>query len=221
MKGGTGKTIPAFCVPVNQTVEQKVEKMKRILSMFLAVIALLGLHGSAFAYDQEITFQGIPWYSSVEEVRAKLDELYGKYDTQQSEGSRAFILGSDGSAFSDWYPYEKQAVSLIVQLKDVEMLSYPLDCIRFVFATDGEESKLITIVLQPKAPDLSGKAFDKMVATFVDEITGKYGEPDKNNSSQFILCGGENTAIYMYKGMDEFLWYGKTDAGTILESMKR
>ncbi len=188
--------------------------------MLLAVMTLSGLHGSAFAYDREITFQEIPWYSSMEEVRAKLDELYGEYDVQQNEGSRAFILDADGRAFSDWYSYEKQTVSLLVQLKDVEMLSYPVESIRFVFATDGDESKLITIALQPKAPDPSGKAFDNMVAAFTDEITGWYGEPETNNSSQFVLHGGENTAIYMYKGMDDFLWYGKTDAGTVLESMK-
>ena len=185
----------------------------------MVALLIISLIGSAAAYDEEITFQNIPWCSSIEEVKTILNELYGEFDCNQFDGSGSYILNSDGGYFSDWYSYEGQTVTLLIQPKDIEMLGYPLESIRFVFATDGEESKLITIALRPKAPDLSGKTFDKMVGTFVDDTIGQYGKPKKNDSSQFILCGGENTAIYMYKGRDEFMWFGRTDASTIIESM--
>ena len=190
--------------------------MKRKLALAIAMLLMIGTAASAFAYDLEITFRDIPWGSSIEEVRLKLDELYGDYDAEQAEGSGSFILDSDGEQFGDWYSCESRTTTLFVYPKDAEALGYPLESIRFVFAKDGDENKLITVVLRPKAPDLSGKAFDQMVGTFADDIISQYGEPEKNNSSQFVLAGGGNTGIYMYKGMDEFLWYGQTDAAELL-----
>ena len=194
--------------------------MKKILAVILSVFLIVGWTCNVFAAKAEITFQGIAWGSSMEEVKTLLNDLYGEYESQESQGSGSYLLGQDGKYASDWAIYEASTVTLLIKPKDIELLGYPLANILFVFAQDGDKTQLITIALRPQAPDLSGASFDKMVGVFVDDCISQYGKPKKNSSSQFILLGGENTAIYMYKDTDYFIWYGKTDAIPLLESIQ-
>ena len=48
--------------------------MKKILSLLLIMLLVFTASGNALAYDDEITFQGIPWYQSFPEVVKYLAE---------------------------------------------------------------------------------------------------------------------------------------------------
>lgn len=42
--------------------------MKKMLAVLMVLVMVMGLLGTALAYDEEITFQGISWGSSFEET---------------------------------------------------------------------------------------------------------------------------------------------------------
>lgn len=48
--------------------------MKKMMALLLAVLLMIGLAGSSLAYDDEITFQGIPWGQDRNEVEKYLLE---------------------------------------------------------------------------------------------------------------------------------------------------
>jgi len=51
--------------------------MKKLLIWLLTVAMLSGLMSSALAYDEEITFRGIPWGSGIEETKKCLEKEFG------------------------------------------------------------------------------------------------------------------------------------------------
>ena len=64
--------------------------MKRVLVLVLCLLLLLSI-SNAFAYDQEITFQGIPWGSTPEEWSTILKNSYGDKINEISGGGSFYF----------------------------------------------------------------------------------------------------------------------------------
>lgn len=161
--------------------------MKKVLALLLAVLMLASI-GCAWAEGTaeepaEITFQGIPWGSSLEETAEALIALGLISDQTEMQyvggGLLPFfnengpILLGEMSRIEGTLKAEATPVYAI-EVQDFSVAGYRTTGIAFNFAFDGEQTKLITVYLVLENP--GGMLNDDMEADLALKITQVYGE---------------------------------------------
>lgn len=202
--------------------------MKKVISLLLLVVMLLGLSLPALAYDEEITWLGIPWGSSPEEALPILAEKgvikeeilqYRKLDYSycsflfpgEIERDGPFAPKSFDTKACKWYLWETEIISQIA--------GYDVNYISLNYSDDGEQQNLLTI----------GIAFDtKQKKEAFEDLTQKltkiYGECESTvyNPLDFrtnTWYGKNNTVVCLIGDYDLNLFYSVTNAKEILDQI--
>ena len=212
--------------------------MKKIIVVFMAAMMLLGLAGTALAYDAEITFQGIPWGSSYEEAGHILfdseffiieEEIALQMDEKEflqnvmymSRCTPCYLIEKKGAirvdSSSDFKQvgYECNVYNPFGQLKSIGGYSFtPI----MYFAGNGENEALIAVSLSAG----SDKAmFDdlekKLTSVYGDRKTGKAETLTGSKATYYAWLGSNNTCIWLFNDLSRIrLVYGTLDAESIL-----
>ena len=123
--------------------------MKKYLAFFLA-LALITVSGAALAYDDEITWQGLPWGSSADEVVQFLMEK-GFIETEPNINSGFFpecytFLTDKGKEAIPGRDYDKEywdaCASISIYSDSFQVGGYEVEDISFNFASDGEKENV-------------------------------------------------------------------------------
>ena len=197
--------------------------MKKALAFLLTVILILGV-GNSFAYDQEITFQGIAWGSTQEEWAASLEEIYG----DKLKG----VEGLGTTHFVDFKTKNKKLASSLTQIDtsaSVARISdtiggYDVEGIYFysVFAEGDESRNSSSTLLYQVTASLLVNNPKKAEKDLLDKLSVLYGKKSQviKNVGDFKLSlhywlGEDNTFVLMgrrppFEGNELILvWYGK------------
>jgi len=188
--------------------------MKKLIALLLNVAMLIGMMSAALAYDEEITWQGLPWESSAEEVVQFL--LDNEIISAESE-FRLFDSGIEyfsfitnkgkESKFKKDYTREEWLNATIGSYIDPESMQiggYNVRQVFFHFVRDGESEKLISIVIQ-----FDSNSFDKK--DMKNKINSVYGKK---------WIGANNTAVLL---VEQGIWgynyliYSRTDAAKMIK----
>ncbi len=220
--------------------------MRRILSVLLAVVLVIGLANTAFAYDEEITFQDIPWGSSIEDtIKIMVEKGFIQEETIQAIGGPDNVINymyvSDGEAD---YLYKKGKDIIFGNESDDQVRAmgscifdnplssglakkiagYNVNNIEFYFAKNDTGSGLISaridLVFDRKE---TKEVFDDLT----QKLTTVYGKPQKGKRS---MLSGTKAPYYAWKGKNDtcvwlfadslggvLLTYGTLNAGNILK----
>ena len=197
--------------------------MKKMMALLLASMMLMGLAGTALAYDEEITWQGIPWGSSVDDVKSLLIEngfVIDETEIKLYDGyNQIFPMDANGGeiGFETIDPTMPYAVTISLDQPNIRVSGYEVKRICFIFATTGEDSQLITI----------GIAFSEqgIFKELQNKFASAYGK-GKTNKGVFgneftTVIGANNTAVSLLKSsisFNETLLYGKLDGIELLQS---
>ncbi len=205
--------------------------MKKGLSFLLAVMMLTCLTGPALAYDGVITFQGIPWGSSFEEVLEMLKEkeLIAPDDPDQEYaelyGGCDFIIAPDSTL--EVYHYSPSAYppycATFVQMDgyiayNKTIAGHPVFQVQYIFARDGEKTALICVHIEFGDASVQGvkqDILDKLTALY-GESSGKTGYGEKTD----IWYGAEDSCILVsgdFMGYYFDMYYGLLNGLDILQ----
>ncbi len=165
--------------------------MKKTFAVLLTAVMLLALPASAPAYDGKITFQGIPWGSSIEGsldiLKEKgfvngdvLDYILTNYSLEDiilPEYGTYLKAQKDMTAETT---HENLAYLASLQIdggsmllpEDLKIAGYPVERYDLTFFSSGEESGLIFVEICLKYDDPKA-AFEDLEA----KLTSVYGKP--------------------------------------------
>lgn len=200
--------------------------MKKALTVLLTALMLLGMLVTAFAYDEEITFQGIPWGSSFDAVIEKLYES-GLVDSSVQLIPKKAIglettMAEDGTLTQHYLDNhaDEALYSIYISNPQISIAGYPISEMAFQFAANEEQSELICVTL--KTEEQRDKAVYDTVTAELSSVYGKGTE--KQSFGQWgdpctVYEGAEKTAVTFHKnGMAYYniLQFGKLDSLEIL-----
>lgn len=188
--------------------------MKKMMALLLAAMMVLGLTGTALAYDEEITWQGIPWGSNVEEViRFLMENNFIESEPNVSSGYFAecftFLTekGIEAIPGKDYdTDYWNACASLEITPEEYKIGGYDIEDITFNFAANGDSESLISVVVRNRAWDDAARK----------DLTNKINRVYGNNwigANNTAICFVERGGIWDYN----YLVYSKTDAVTTLK----
>lgn len=215
--------------------------MKTIVSLVIAAMMLLGMTGTALAYDAEITFQGIPWGSTNEEAAKNLlengfflldddsqlqmdEEEFLQYAMYLSRSAPYYLIEEKGSIRVGSSPdFEKVGYEIYVnnpfgKIKTIGGYSFtPI----MYFAGNGEDAALIAVSMSA-GPGIDDKAMfgdleQKLTSVYGDKITGDAETITGKKTSYDAWLGSNNTCVRLFNnsGMIQLI-YGTLDAESIL-----
>ena len=206
--------------------------MKKIISLLLLVVMLLSLSLPALAYDEEITWLGIPWGSSPEEAlpilaeKGVIKEEILQY-RKLNNSNCSFLFPSEEIWDGPFAPkhFDAKACKWYLSKSDIlsQIAGYDVNNISLNYSDDGEQQNLLTIRItfdttqQKEAfEDLSQKlmkVYGECESTVYNPIPAMdirtntwYGE---NNT---VVC-----LIYIYSSTT--LFYSVTNAKEILDQI--
>ena len=197
--------------------------MKKIVSLVIAAMLLLCMTGTALAYDEEITWQGIPWGSSADDVIEKIYELglveEGKELSLEKSLGLETPMAADGNMLIIYGEKSEEAVySIWIKEPNLAIGGNEVAEIAFQFAANDEKSELICVTM--RMSDRSDKPYEDIVKLLKE----KYGKGKKDRTFGLgdpcmIYLGANDTAVTMHRnGMADYniLQYGKTNGLDIL-----
>ena len=186
--------------------------------------------------EGQITFQGIPWRSSVEEVERLLTEsglvkegaitatsVYTPFNLvpgtylQKDEGRLVIIPQT-----MDHHGYIRNCQVLMLWSSDVEKTigGYKADSIYFTFAYDGENTELTTVKLVLKTDDE-----ERAIKDLQEKLTGIYGKNQRGSYKSYyalVWKGAENTAALIFSdskyGEAVSLYYGMISPSAVYDA---
>ena len=215
--------------------------MKKVLAFLLAVMMLASV-GCAWAEGTteelpEITFQDIPWGSSVETVAewvVQREEYSLSYDTAEkhlnwyspwNKGSsgRDIILNADGTTLDGQaeYDYGKALANWTTfggergDLAGFSIAGYKMNTLYYDFTYDGETTGLISVGVSLECPNGADVAF----ADLQQKLRTVYGAGDIDDENTYFKMGADNTAVLLRKNDDPILIYGVTNATELLDEI--
>lgn len=199
--------------------------MKKMLTLLLVAILLLSMASTALAYDEEITWQGIPWGCSVGEVKYLL--LDKGIVTDESEMSlengynQIFLMDADGSeiGFDLIDPTDPYVATITIDRPQFTVSGYAVERICFIFAkADENNTQLLTVGIA-----FSENGIYKDLQKTFTSVYGKAKTGKNFFGNEFITVeGANNTSVTLFKTsttFNETLLYGKLDGLEIVESM--
>ena len=186
--------------------------MRRIIAILLALL-LLGLSCNALAYDEEITFQGIPWGSNHKEVEKLLKDKYGKNVEKYSylnniEWDYYAPIVSKNYNSSTSSPVN--AIGATCKLKKEKIAGYDVENIvsYYLYPSGDENATWLHSISVTLSLENIVEGFDDLAA----KLTDKYGEPIEAGSMSvegfdfpyYAWVGGEDTFIHLNPAFDIF-----------------
>lgn len=199
--------------------------MKKMLALLFVAMLLLSMASTALAYDDEITWQGIPWGSSVGEVKYLL--LDKGIVTDESEMSldngynQIFLMNADGSeiGFDLIDPTDPYVATVTIDKPQLTVSGYAVERICFIFAkADENNTRLLTVGIA-----FSENGIYKDLKKTFTSVYGKAKTGKNSFGNEFITVEGtNNTSVTLFKTsttFNETLLYGKLDGLEIVESM--
>ena len=201
---------------------------------------VLGLSGTALAYDGEITFQGIPWGSSFDdsfkimESNGFTTDEYGvtlewlKNNGYPRSGSGSFLVPEESRNYMTGNVSQYTDVLSCFQFEmgtlaeDKKIAGYDISQIEFSFVSLGDDTKLITAAVRLKWENQE-RAFDDLH----DKLSSVYGEAEHKQDNNGIVNNyvwkGENNSIVLLDFGQQFLqlYYGTADATEWLEQAQQ
>ncbi len=196
--------------------------MKKAMALLLTLMLLTGLMGAALAYDDEITFQGIPWGTSNKEM---IQILWDKeFMTSDIVTSGEQTLDSVISSYCDLMREESALVTekkgkldlktpANTQAEYVASLDsyvfqfistiggYYVDRIETVFAGNGDSAKLIQVkVYLAGDPNSMDKDLTKkLTEVYGKSVSVKYkGWIGKDHKTAVLLVSSKTTGTALY-----------------------
>ncbi len=157
--------------------------MRKIFALFLVTVLALGLMGTALAYEEEITFQGIHWGSSIEDTVKILNEKeylnpeWAEYVTLVlAPGCGSYI--KEREQINAEMSGEHNDVLSLLQLdhgnqmlaEDKKIAGYPVKRLEFTFIVNGTESQLVDVGI-----DLEYENAAETIADLQQKLTSVYG----------------------------------------------
>ena len=213
--------------------------MRKTIAVLLAIMLTLVLMCSALAYDEEITFQGIPWESSDEEaVRLLIENGVISSDSDanskplQKGGSYLYLWDKDIPALGanvtqDGTDYTDVISHRYFKSSEKRIGGYEINKLNMTYATNGTDGgKLICVYFTPKA-EVAMDAYNDLC----EKLTSVYGAGvpyvgSAGGGHYYISywMGGNNTAIYIaYYDNDNtvHVYYGTCNSFELLnEALK-
>ena len=190
--------------------------MKRMLAVVLIAVLLLSIASSALAYDEEITWQDIPWGSSIEKIEQYVKKNYKGFSAEDIWGE---ILDNEGMPITAHNgDYNGKIRGYYAEISDKsmpEVAGYKIAVIGFIFVSDGNSTSLVSISLYPIKPDGKDAAFTDLS----EKVKAVYGDEVNENKDFVTVLGENNTAISVKRSDSMMLIYGKTDAIEILNGV--
>lgn len=214
--------------------------MKKVLAFLLAMMMLVSV-GCAWAEGTteeaaEITFQDIPWGSSVDTVAEwviQREEYSLPYDTAEkllnqympwSKGSsgRNIILTTDGTtldgqverdygkALANWTTFGGERG----ELAGFAIAGYKMNELYYDFTFDGEATGLISVGISLECPNGEDAAFTDLQ----QKLRTVYGVGDIDDENTYFKMGANNTAVLLRKNGTPILIYGITNATEPLDA---
>lgn len=199
--------------------------MKKMIAMLLAAMMLLGLAGTALAYDEEIRWQDIPWGCSTGEVKyffiLKNGMVSDEAEIVQENGyNQIFLMDVNGSEI-DMESIDQTASyieTISLDRPNIRVCGYEVKRICFIFVSDGKNTQLETIGIAFAEKDI--------YASLQEALSSAYGEGEINKDhfgNEYILVkGSNNTAVSLFKSslvFNETILYGKLDAYEMVQAM--
>ena len=201
--------------------------MKKIFALILTAM-LLGLTGTALAYDKKITFQEIPWGSSVEDTIKILNDK-GFFNPEWAEYVNQILMSECGSYIKEREEInaemsgENSKVLTLLQIDhgnqfladDKKIAGYPVERLEFTFVVNGAESQLVNVGI-----DLEYKNAAETIADLQQKLTSVYGNSIHADVLHGIIAtdcwmGTDNSIILLYiseNGANFTLDYGTLNA---------
>ncbi len=200
--------------------------------LLLAALLLAGPMSAALAYDGAVTFQGIPWGSSVEEAiqilneKGFLDPEWGEYAAQvlvpeygtyikAREEINAELSSEHGEAL---VTLQLDRANLLLA-EDSRIAGYPVHRLELTFVRGGEETRLVGVGI-----DLAYESAAEAAADLRQKLTGVYGDSVHAEVLRGIIAtdcwlGTGNSIILLYvseSGEAFTLDYGTLDAEAMI-----
>lgn len=212
--------------------------MKKLFALILAAM-MLTVVGCAWAEEPaaEITFQDIPWGSSIEMVAEwviQQEEYSMSYDTAEKiltmympwyEGSshHNMILTADGTpldrdtdadfrdVLANWCTFGGERG----ELAGFAIAGYKMNEIYYNFTRSEDSTGLISVGVNLDFPGGADAAF----ADLQQKLRSVYGAGDIDDETVYFKTGANNTAVLLRKGETPMLVYGVTNAVTLLNDI--
>ena len=195
--------------------------MKKLIAMLLAAALLLSAGCALADVDTEITFQDIPWESSMEDVhhavlKKELAEAVLE-DVYDSNSGGAYLRYNAQYNTHYWESNQSDLLSWLEAPwsfnKEKTIAGYNLDRLNFSFITENDETHLIYAEVKLDWKSNEEEAY----ADLQKKLTTVYGEgfhqADKNGILNYYLWkGADNTAVMLsYNQYSLHLYYGMLD----------
>ncbi len=174
-----------------------------------------------FTRDKELTFQNIPWGSSMEEVKQAALNL-GLIEDQES----AMLLGETTFNRMDYLPAYHEPLVSVKDEKETyyASLMYFMELSKVIggytgnllcmFASSGDETQLIQVQY-----GFNYGSYDE--EAILAGLTAAYGNPLPypffGGNPRYVWYGANQTAIYYHSGV---LYYGVLNSAEIIKAIK-
>lgn len=182
--------------------------MKKFFAVLLTLMLLAGLTGSALAYDGEITFQGIAWGSSFEDVMNGLNEkgfidpdAPGSLQDQLSAGYGQYLVPDPDFTCNTSSEHDEVLASASLQrgwnLADgAKIAGYDVKEFLLTFVDHGGNTQLALVDIRLDYVNPKEAATD-----LARKLTAVYGDPVFANFSVLeTTCwqGADQTVVYIF-----------------------
>lgn len=183
--------------------------MKKILALLLAVLMLASV-GYAWAEETteeevEITFQGIPWGSSRDEIKSWAIENGFQFVGPVAHYTQAF-LDESGKYVSDGIIYSTSDSGKFLQAYDndsFQIAGYTIPALDFHFDVRDGKTELNTVVVHILHSDATNEQAQAILDDLEQKLITVYGEnavSSTDNSPSGSIYGYDFSSGYTYSG---------------------
>ena len=209
--------------------------MKKLI--VLALVLLLCIGCTVADEEKEITFQGIPWGSSIETVTEwviQQEEYSLSYDTAEkyldrylpmshNGGYSNMVLSESGKPidYAEEDAYKKALGCSWTyggargELKGYRFAGYDLKLFAYDYSCDGEITGLLSVGVVLEYPNGNDAAFEDLQ----QKLRAVYGAGDIDDEKTYLKLGANNTAVLLRRKNTPMLIYGVTNAKAILDEI--
>ena len=193
--------------------ERRNEQLKKTFALLLLIVLITHCFASLAEHTEAITFQGIPWESSVEETLSILQEkklITKEYASTLALENEGDIILETGKISGKPYAYDgrikreyRTHITIDGKYYQDTIAGYQVKFLTFTFALNKGETQLLCVDVGLKYNDTQ---------RFIKEISAKlikvYGEGEVyDNTSTFAID-------------QTYLWYGENDTAILIEYFK-
>ncbi len=184
--------------------------MKKTFALFMAIMLFLGLMSNAFAYDEEIIFQGIPWgqdRSELEKYLSENDISNSSYfpETPMPTSSISSVLVKDKKLKVKYESLDAKDKEIfgrdIIGLKSIGGYENCEGVLTYVL--DGEVWKLylVSVRFEVNSPE---DAYDDLCEK-LDTVYGERGKSKNGKMEYSFWLGANDTAVVLIRPINGYV----------------